>query len=195
MPPDSPGARRDCSANTLQMCGQIFSKVKCWCPGDSGPVWKTASRPRRGLSRQPSSSSSPIPVVLPTPPCPLMQEAGRRWPLCELALQGEVYGEGGGRLFLLGISPPSYFSRGVTSWDCVFPLSTCVETGKGKKKKKPHGVLIPSGRRDPPRIWMGVHPGLRPLRGLLDLSPVLRAARCHRVGILGKARVWKRRTM
>ncbi|CAI9157232.1 unnamed protein product [Rangifer tarandus platyrhynchus] len=106
MPPDSPGARRDCSANTLQMCGQIFSKVKRWRPGDSGPVWKTASRPRRGLSRQSSSSSSPIPVVLPTPPCPLMQEAGRRWPLCELALQGEVYGEGGGRLFLLGITPP-----------------------------------------------------------------------------------------
>lgn len=141
-PPDSPGAGRDCSASTLQTCGQIFSKVKRWRPGDSGPAWKTASRPRRGLSRQPPSSSSPIPVVLPTPPCPLMREAGRRWPLCEPALRVKPMGKGGkalsaGNCPSLLFQPWSYYS------DCVFPLSTCVETGKGKKRKKPHGILIP----------------------------------------------------
>ena len=134
MPPDSPGARRDYNAITLQMCGQVFSKVKRWRPGDSGPVWKTASRPRRRLSRQPSSSSSPIPVVLPTPPCPLTQEAGRRWPSCELALQGEVYGEGGGRLFLLGIAPPSYFSRGVTSRTVSFLFQLMLKQERERKK-------------------------------------------------------------
>lgn len=119
-----------------QMCGQISSKVKRWHPGDSGPAWKTVSRPRRGLSRQPPSSSS-IPVVLPTLLCPLMQEAGRWWPLCELALQGEVYGEGRGRLSPLGITPPSYFSRGVNySRTVPFLFRPVLKQESERKKKK-----------------------------------------------------------
>lgn len=31
------------------------------------------------------------------------------------------------------------------------------------REKKPHGIMMPWGRRDPLHIWMGVHPRLAPL--------------------------------